>query len=471
MPRDGSSIYTRPPGTDGVPDTTIESNKYNGFVADVETDLNIPRPVIAGGTGATNPHDAMVNLKGEMTFQVVNNYDTFPFVPGSFYSTITATASPVNGHGFVGICYAADNLNMVLEARDETTTGNPGLIYIREKKSGVWGAWVGESAALDITKVNRAGDTMTGALLMGPNTGIGLHDTNAPITFGTGGHKIERHTDGRLMIGGGALDVEVLTSKLKLSGPPVDPLHAATKGYADAVDTAKVAKAGDTMTGFLTLHAPPTADLHAATKAYADSAGVAGGADKLPKAGGTMTGTLITAPSIVNIPQITPSPAFVVQGGPGGGDDSFISFARGASGVNFGLGADNKMKVGGWGMGALAYELCYNDQESQLILGGANVTPKNLGNLGGATVVIDPGKRPLQSLVNTGAGTITPATGPGLGGQCTLYVSNSSGAVIPLTSGWSFVDGAFDATVGSKFVCSCVIFPSAISVLTILKVA
>ena len=34
--------------------------------------------------------------------------------------------------------------------------------------------------------------------------------------------------------------------------------------------TGKVAKAGDTMTGFLTLHADPTADLHAATKGYVD---------------------------------------------------------------------------------------------------------------------------------------------------------------------------------------------------------
>lgn len=32
----------------------------------------------------------------------------------------------------------------------------------------------------------------------------------------------------------------------------------------------KVAKAGDTMTGFLTLSAAPTANLHAATKSYAD---------------------------------------------------------------------------------------------------------------------------------------------------------------------------------------------------------
>ena len=34
--------------------------------------------------------------------------------------------------------------------------------------------------------------------------------------------------------------------------------------------TGKVAKAGDTMTGFLTLHADPTSDLHAATKGYVD---------------------------------------------------------------------------------------------------------------------------------------------------------------------------------------------------------
>ncbi len=58
MPRDGSQIYHRPPGTDGIPDTTIESTKYNINVADVEQDLNLPRPIIAGGTGANNSRDA-----------------------------------------------------------------------------------------------------------------------------------------------------------------------------------------------------------------------------------------------------------------------------------------------------------------------------------------------------------------------------------------------------------------------------
>ena len=73
MPRDGSGIYTRPPGTNAVADTTIESTKYNANVADVETDLNAPRPIIAGGTGANNAVDAANNLgvvtgKGAQTF-------------------------------------------------------------------------------------------------------------------------------------------------------------------------------------------------------------------------------------------------------------------------------------------------------------------------------------------------------------------------------------------------------------------
>jgi len=62
MPRDGSGIYTTPVGTTAVPDTTIESAKYNANVADVAADLNAPRPIIAGGTGATSATGALTAL-------------------------------------------------------------------------------------------------------------------------------------------------------------------------------------------------------------------------------------------------------------------------------------------------------------------------------------------------------------------------------------------------------------------------
>jgi len=45
-----------------VEGTTIESAVHNGTVSDIETDLNAARPIIAGGTGATNAADAATNL-------------------------------------------------------------------------------------------------------------------------------------------------------------------------------------------------------------------------------------------------------------------------------------------------------------------------------------------------------------------------------------------------------------------------
>jgi len=167
MPRDGLQQYAPPPGTNGITNYTIESTKYNGFVADVTQDLNLPRPIVAGGTGANNAHDAMIALSGEITKQNVDNYDSFPFVAGSFWSN-NATSSPVAGQAFAGICYVyGDPSYMVLEARNLTDATNPGKLWVRQKTAGVWSSWVqqaGSTADLDAAYVNVAGDTMTGGL-------------------------------------------------------------------------------------------------------------------------------------------------------------------------------------------------------------------------------------------------------------------------------------------------------------------
>src|SRR4249919_1033545 len=126
MARDPAGIYSYPPGIEGVPDQTIESGDYNAFLFDVQADLNLPRPISAGGTGATTAQDALTNLGGELAGQLVTNYNTFPFAAGSFHSAGGATGEPVTGHNFIGICYATDNSNMVLEARDESDTTVPG---------------------------------------------------------------------------------------------------------------------------------------------------------------------------------------------------------------------------------------------------------------------------------------------------------------------------------------------------------
>lgn len=61
MPR-SSGVYIPPAGTKGVPNTTIQSAPYNAFVDDLTADANAPRPVTAGGTGASNATTARTNL-------------------------------------------------------------------------------------------------------------------------------------------------------------------------------------------------------------------------------------------------------------------------------------------------------------------------------------------------------------------------------------------------------------------------
>lgn len=63
MPRDGSGIYSKPVGTTAVTSTTIESAKYNAAVDDFVTDANTPRPIVAGGTGASSVSAAQTALK------------------------------------------------------------------------------------------------------------------------------------------------------------------------------------------------------------------------------------------------------------------------------------------------------------------------------------------------------------------------------------------------------------------------
>jgi len=184
MPRDGLSQYAPPPGTNGITNYTIESTKYNGFVADVTQDLNLPRPIVAGGTGANNAHDAMIALSGEIAKQgPVDNYATFPFVAGSFYSVPGATDAPDGATStkyWQGISYTdASGIGVYLEARDASIAGI-GARYVRHRSGiapGTWSAWAlqpGSSSDLDAAYVNVAGDQMTGNL-----------NIKAPVAFNT----------------------------------------------------------------------------------------------------------------------------------------------------------------------------------------------------------------------------------------------------------------------------------------------
>ena len=62
MPRSGAGIFTFPAGSTAVSNTPISSVAHNAILTDLQADLNAPRPVSAGGTGATSPASAFEAL-------------------------------------------------------------------------------------------------------------------------------------------------------------------------------------------------------------------------------------------------------------------------------------------------------------------------------------------------------------------------------------------------------------------------
>jgi hypothetical protein len=61
MPRT-NGVYSPPAGTKGVPNTTVRSAPYNSLIDDLTQDANAPRPITAGGTGASNATQARESL-------------------------------------------------------------------------------------------------------------------------------------------------------------------------------------------------------------------------------------------------------------------------------------------------------------------------------------------------------------------------------------------------------------------------
>ena len=62
MPRNGSGQYSLPAGSTVSNGDLSDATDVNTPLADIETDANTPRPVVAGGTGASTAADARTNL-------------------------------------------------------------------------------------------------------------------------------------------------------------------------------------------------------------------------------------------------------------------------------------------------------------------------------------------------------------------------------------------------------------------------
>ena len=71
MSRNGSGIYSIPPGSSAVDNTIIDPVVYNTLISDLEADANTARPIVAGGTGATTAAAARANFGAQAASELV----------------------------------------------------------------------------------------------------------------------------------------------------------------------------------------------------------------------------------------------------------------------------------------------------------------------------------------------------------------------------------------------------------------
>lgn len=150
-------------------------------------DLNLARPIVAGGTGATNSFDALRNLNGELAGDQVDNYDIHSWQNGSFYSLATATAPPVANHAFVGTVLVYDPDHMVIEARDLNDGSSPGTLWVRQMNNGLWGLWDNAATAGNEGQPSQISDYFLGTRDIGNQLPILVYNGDSLTSGGVGG--------------------------------------------------------------------------------------------------------------------------------------------------------------------------------------------------------------------------------------------------------------------------------------------
>lgn len=161
MPRNASNIYSKPPGTTPIVNDDVDPVPFNLLMDDIATDLNTPRPIVAGGTGASSAEAALVNLGLTATAAEINTLDgiTATTAELNILDGVTATAAELNVldgvTGLIGWGQTWQNVSgsRAVNTSYQNTTGRPIMVSVTAfgatqgqlQMSSDNSAWVGVS--------------------------------------------------------------------------------------------------------------------------------------------------------------------------------------------------------------------------------------------------------------------------------------------------------------------------------------
>lgn len=189
MARNLSGVYSLPAGSIVSTGDTILPTQHNTPLNDIASDLNLPRPVVAGGTGADNAASALVNLGLTATAAEINTLDGITASTAELnildgvtwtltdYNTLTATAAELNVlDGITGIASEA-------EARAGTSNAVLMTPLRAENRISRFAAGGGTTTDLTASFENRLSVTFTATTkTMTATAMVGVNHQNATAT-------------------------------------------------------------------------------------------------------------------------------------------------------------------------------------------------------------------------------------------------------------------------------------------------
>lgn len=167
MPRNGSGVYSKVPGTEAVSGQAASSSDYNAQVDDLVADANAARPIVAGGTGAATAAAARTNLGAQEQDALLDDFVA------------------QGGLGSLGTASAEDFTD------DDDLAVDPGNVGSRGNMAAAIGAAV-NALAVDQGDWNTGTSTDEGTIT--PAKLAAVFDAVLPETFESGAQTITANT-------------------------------------------------------------------------------------------------------------------------------------------------------------------------------------------------------------------------------------------------------------------------------------